>query len=235
MGCLWDVEEPKERLWLYGSNWLWMFDLGRNFEEEDSSAVDHNNTVVNTEHSNGFTQLTRKRKRNQRQSSEPENLRKGTSGAGSKVPDSELGTGMSRKMQKVVHNEVSEIQQVDLYANQVLNADDEDDEDDEFLDNRERDQPKLSALDRLRSATDAAMHNEPNKMDVEKDGKKDGTPQWWHTYKYRPIMGIVPIGTGNFESGESSGLEVALIERPEWELNLPSRYYGNQEWEKPGL
>ncbi|PBP27600.1 hypothetical protein BUE80_DR001377 [Diplocarpon rosae] len=46
----------------------------------------------------------------------------------------------------------------------------------------------------------------------------------WHTFKYRPIVGIVVVGEGEAE------LEVALVERPIWEADLPPRYYGEQEW-----
>ena len=61
------------------------------------------------------------------------------------------------------------------------------------------------------------------------------------TNRYRPILGLVPIihdedSKGQEENGDGQAtppaLEVALIERPFWELDLPPRFHGNQEWEK---
>ena len=56
-------------------------------------------------------------------------------------------------------------------------------------------------------------------------------PPHWHTFKYRPILGIVPLGTAA-EGGEggTGRVEVALVERPLWEMELPARYQGDQEW-----
>ncbi|KAI9862361.1 MAG: U3 small nucleolar RNA-associated protein [Vezdaea acicularis] len=63
---------------------------------------------------------------------------------------------------------------------------------------------------------------------------------WWVTTKYRPILGVVPIKA--FDMGETSesnekkpGIEVALIERPAWDLDLPPRFDGDQEWGEQGL
>ena len=44
--------------------------------------------------------------------------------------------------------------------------------------------------------------------------------KWWITYKYRPIFGIVPLSTAG------DPLEVALVERPGWDLDMPERYLG---------
>lgn len=61
-------------------------------------------------------------------------------------------------------------------------------------------------------------------------------PRWWHTYKYRDIMGIVPLSpsssldeefvaeNGGDEGSSGSNLEVAVIERPMWDVELPGRY-----------
>ena len=65
----------------------------------------------------------------------------------------------------------------------------------------------------------------------------------WHTYKYRPILGVVALGIeacAEFQSVSNGGdvyaarrgAEVALVERPMWDLDLPPRYHGDQEWEK---
>jgi U3 small nucleolar RNA-associated protein 4 len=222
MGCLWDVEGENERLWLYGTRWLFMFDLSRDFPTQEKSFSTTRDTIVSLDLDNTVTP-NRKRKRSQVPDEELGSLKKGTSGAGGRIPDELLGTGMSRKMQRVlqeVGNE--EVQQLDTRSHQDIDMLDKD-SDDENVALTKPIRIKLSALDQLRGAADASI--EP----VKNDGTSNEPPHWWHTYKYRPIMGIVPIE----DSG--TGLEVALVERPEWELDLPPRYYGSQEWEKPGL
>ncbi|KAG5946112.1 hypothetical protein E4U53_006630 [Claviceps sorghi] len=50
--------------------------------------------------------------------------------------------------------------------------------------------------------------------------------KWWITYKYRPILGIVPFAT------TSKDVEVAVVERPSWDLAMGERYFGGEEWER---
>ncbi|EFW15824.1 U3 small nucleolar RNA-associated protein [Coccidioides posadasii str. Silveira] len=62
--------------------------------------------------------------------------------------------------------------------------------------------------------------------------------RWWHTFKYREILGIVPLGQG-FTAGDAAGaswanegmggLEVAVVERPMWDVALPGRYVRDYE------
>lgn len=218
MGCLWDVGE-KERLWLYGSNWLWMFDLSRDFSSNEDHSLTNGHAQIKREHTftngdaNGTmstiegTKSNRKRKRG-----------RGT-GAGNKVPDSELGTGMSRKMQLITFDNGSETrEEVDLENRQDTSEMDLDESDDD------------NALERFQRGEDAdSVLLNRDGMSLEGRDDDDGPPLWWHSYKYRPIMGVVPlIGT------DKQGIEVALVERPMWENDLPPRYYG-QEWGKPGL
>ncbi|KHN95969.1 Wdr1p [Metarhizium album ARSEF 1941] len=54
----------------------------------------------------------------------------------------------------------------------------------------------------------------------------DEPKKWWITYKYRPILGVVPIDT------PGQNLEVALIERPTWDMELPERYFAEEEWDR---
>ncbi|CAK7228996.1 U3 small nucleolar RNA-associated protein [Sporothrix bragantina] len=59
-------------------------------------------------------------------------------------------------------------------------------------------------------------------------------PRWWHTFKYRPILGVVPLAAASSSSSSSTStsgypsLEVALIERPGWDIDLPLRYGGDE-------
>lgn len=45
----------------------------------------------------------------------------------------------------------------------------------------------------------------------------EGKATWFLTHKYTPIVGIVPLKTGD-------NVEVVLIERPIWDLDLPPRF-----------
>jgi U3 small nucleolar RNA-associated protein 4 len=45
---------------------------------------------------------------------------------------------------------------------------------------------------------------------------------WWMTLKYRPILGVVPLDEG----------EIALVERPIWDMEMPERYFAGEEWER---
>lgn len=44
-------------------------------------------------------------------------------------------------------------------------------------------------------------------------------PKWFMTFKYRPILGMVPVA-----AEEGRAVQVALIERPVWDLKLPPRF-----------
>ena len=49
--------------------------------------------------------------------------------------------------------------------------------------------------------------------------------KWWITYKYRPILGMMPLES-------DSAFEVALVERPTWDVEMPETYFGGEEWER---
>lgn len=57
----------------------------------------------------------------------------------------------------------------------------------------------------------------------DKDEKKRNPETWWHSFKYRPVLGMVPV------ANESETLEVVLVERPSWDLDLPPRFVGSHE------
>ncbi|KAI9172249.1 Wdr1p [Paramyrothecium foliicola] len=50
--------------------------------------------------------------------------------------------------------------------------------------------------------------------------------KWWITYKYRPIFGMARL------SSDDQPMEVAVVERPTWDLDLPESYYAGQPWER---
>jgi U3 small nucleolar RNA-associated protein 4 len=185
-GCIWDVNAVNERVWIYGAGWLWMFDLSQDLPHKQI---------------NGETS-SKKRKRG----------KESASGAGSMIPDKELGTGISRKMQRIIHEEVDETEDVPFHDKDTADADS--DVDGESM-----------ALERLR-------RGDEEEVVTNGDTKNTTGRPWWRTFKYRPILGICAIG----EQGEGDiGPEVAIVERPIWEADLGPRYFGDQEWEKGSL
>lgn len=232
--AVWDVRGQNERIWLYGVSWLWMFDLSR-----DLPAVDEEQEDVDV--ANGINKevgLKRKRQDNDEES-KASNPRSDT-GAGSKVPNAELGIGIGRKMRKTDGADASVGQWISLDAGQEISSDDEGG----YTLANESDLA-LVRLRRGNSDTNGHVDNsnhaeisENDDADVAKirDGER---PAYWHTYKYRPILGIAPLGSeseavtaaGGEDDDSLSGLEVALVERPLFDVDLPPRYAGNQEWD----
>ncbi|RDA86203.1 hypothetical protein CP532_3470 [Ophiocordyceps camponoti-leonardi (nom. inval.)] len=51
--------------------------------------------------------------------------------------------------------------------------------------------------------------------------------KWWVTFKYRPMLGIVPLSEADDQT-----LEVALVERPAWDKYMPARYFAEHELER---
>jgi U3 small nucleolar RNA-associated protein 4 len=242
MGCIWHVGGSRERVWLYGSNWMWMYDLSRDLPQQETSiSLPGQNTITNGEAEH--LRPRRKRKRGFGRGSEIDDPRKGTAGAGGKVPDSKTGIGISRKIQKIcIEDDVTRTtyewrQRQEVDDSNVNESDEE---------NGAADNLGITLDHAQSSGEDAALHELPQGEDdsIEQynangsiiDSSDDGgPPHWWHTYKYRPIMGVVPLDSNNESADQGGVVEVAVVERPIWEVDLPPRYYGDQEWEKPGI
>ncbi len=169
-----------------------MFDLSRDFPSSEDNGQVNGNGVNGTEKS-------KKRKR--------KSGKEHPSGAGGMVPDERLGTGISRKMQRFIQEEVEEDTAL------ILDSMD--------LDSSEEPSTSASAsqLERLRRGKNADGGGR-------REEGYEPRPHDWHSFKYRPIMGAVLIGEGT----KGLGPEVAVVERPVWDLGLPGRWEGEQEW-----
>lgn len=246
MGCVWDISGVRDRVWIYGSAWLWMFDLARDFPASDFPEV-----LVNGESQNE-TKSSKKRKRHQDRRDQKE-LMKATTGAGSKIPDEEVNLGTGNKMRKSAGLEQSEGKWVTLktvpHRARVASGGDDDDDDSGSSDDPASGKSALVSLRRTENRNTTPPHrngaSEPVTIgDAAVLRSTEDGPAYWHTYKYRPILGMVMLdgGLGTDDHGRSdnedskndfrSGIEVALVERPEWEIDFPPRYHGDQEWEK---
>lgn len=206
MGCIWDVDEAenKSRIWLYGSSWLWMFDLARDLPQGiaplDADASDENK---------------RKRKR-ELDAVESRVLVKTNAGAGGKVKDKELGAGMGLKVRThrgEQHNgdakeAVFEAGRSGREASDDESTGPEDADEDNNVDTDDEDNQRLVAL--RRKSSDGEDH------DRDEAGQlvQLGPPHHWHTFKYRPIVAVVPLERGDGAAASEGQLEVALVECP---------------------
>ncbi|KAF7718414.1 Uncharacterized protein PECH_008367 [Penicillium ucsense] len=240
MGCLWDLFEGRERVWLYGPSWLWMFDMQQDFPSpEEFKGKDEEPSQ----------QLVKASKRKRDPFDDDENERKKpNSGAGDKIARNQMDVHVGTKVRKIVGNDESQSEWISLDQERTRNV--EDDEAYEYDENFAA--SNQSALARLRREDGPA----PELSTPQKKGKSLGlngtinTPtksvapaggavsqparRWWHTYKYRDILGVVPLGGGLNDDGEESqslgdNLEVAIIERPMWDVELPGRYLRDYE------
>ena len=134
--------------------------------------------------------------------------RNGRSGAGGKTSEKKSQTGISREVRHFVNEESDKV--VELVPSMDVMDVDNSDGDEE-------------ALERMRRGS--VIGGEEG----DGNGKK---PHHWQTFKYRPIMGVVVIGERVGDEEGDTGPEVAIVERPIWEVDLPPRFYGDQEWKE---
>ena len=222
MGLVWDITKPKERIWLYGSSWLWMFDLSQDFS---NNSIDENQPLQQQDLKPKAG--SKKRKRNTEEISHQTTAhrsQKSNTGAGDPIPDSKLSSGLGHMVRKSEGSDTARSRWLDLGQARVSTS--EDDEQGEI---------KTAALVELQREEDEETTGEEA---AGLNGKHDSHgeratshPRCWSTFKYRPILGIVPLGD-EVLLNDNQDLEVALIERPLEEVELPARFYGDQEWDE---
>lgn len=224
MGCIWDIFDQRQRLWLYGSNWLWMFNMAQDLPDSDES----------TKHAS-LTSLKRKRECSMDPIERTE-LMKNTSGAGSKMPLNKLRQGIGGGLTKTVGTDSTWIK---LEEDGHPRPDNQDDSDEDMVSNEERGS-NLLRLRRIAHTNGAQSHPAV-------DGKTNGDthaggigsreqPSYWKTFQYRPILGIVPMNhpsagrdlamsaTTGREHRHMGNPEVVIVERPLWEADLPAAW-----------
>lgn len=239
MGCMWDLFEGRERLWLYGTSWLWMFDMLQDFlSPEDAEA----------EEDKASGQLVKASKRKRDPFEDGENERKKTnSGAGDRIPRSQMDIHLGTKVRKIVGSDESQGEWISLDQERprVPGEDDEAYEYDEnFAANNETNLARLRREDGATVENGTLQKSSQGKSTSSANGLGDppkkqmavanGTSprRWWHTYKYRDILGIVPLNAlsgDELEESASGNLEVAVVERPMWDVELPGRYVRDYE------
>ncbi|KAJ0104184.1 hypothetical protein J7T55_000535 [Diaporthe amygdali] len=191
------------RIWMYGTSFLFMLDISLDFTEQESTPSKKN----------------RKRKRG------------ADSGAGSKT---EVGALAPHHVRMSLAEDGKTGQWVDVdMADAEPQADGTGDEDENDNADEETDGGELEKL---------RKREQRGRSEGEGDapGTEEQRKKWWHTYKYRPILGVVPLesedgegringanGTSTNKALEIPTMEVALVERPKWDVDLPAHYVEN--------
>ncbi|KAL5612014.1 hypothetical protein BROUX41_000423 [Berkeleyomyces rouxiae] len=200
-GILWEGS----RAWMYGISFVFMLDLSQDLERPVNKAT---KALLAAE------EATRKRKRSANDS-----------GAGGKMARGALGP-VSISKQTTGSNAITEVFEYDSYRSHGAKAaaaeaprggdgDDDSDDDDNGADTTSE-LAKRRAQEMLLQQSAAAF--------VAAEECTTKPKAYGYTFKYRHILGMVPLSTGAKE-----GVEVALIERPLWEVDLPERYAGAHE------
>lgn len=202
-GALWSGE----RVWLYGNTFLFMLDLSQDLAEPTQPHSSSNGELV---------KQGTKRKRG------PD------TGAGSKM---EIGAAGPTKITHQVRGKPIEEIPLDGPVSDPMDEDEISQPADES-DSEDSDDENLGELALLRGAQGKATS----------ESQSDERLAFWHTYKYRPILGIVPLDDEDISTNGVTDtvshdkpwgtLEVALVERPLWDVDMPDRYFGDGEWEK---
>ncbi|KAJ6020553.1 hypothetical protein N7540_006057 [Penicillium herquei] len=234
MGCMWDVFEGRERLWLYGTSWLWMFDLLQDFPSPEEIEAESKPS--------GQLVQTSKRKRDPLEDGDNDR-KKPNSGAGDRMARSQMDIHLGTKVRKIVGSDESQGEWISLDQERprVAGEDDEAYEYDEtFANGNETTLARLRRGDgadgaaqpgsKDKSAPANGLGDTPKKQQLVVASGSSNQParRWWHTYKYRDILGIVPLNSLSGDQPEGN-LEVAVIERPLWDVELPGRYVKDYE------
>ncbi|CAH0048319.1 unnamed protein product [Clonostachys solani] len=122
-----------------------------------------------------------------------------STGAGGKMLQSNL---VPHKILKHVDGQEEDVEMGDAQRGDESNSDD-----DEFD----------AELTQVRNGNGAGNGVGPGSLDLASQDAQQKA--WWLTYKYRPIFGVVPL----------EGNEIALVERPTWDVEAADRYLGKDE------
>lgn len=200
------------RIWMYGVSFLFMLDISQDYADGEAAADE------STKH-----KRSRKRKRGV------------DTGAGSKMDKGEALAPQHVRVALAEDGKVGEWVDVQMADADRAESQVEDDDEDE---SGEEGGELQKLRDREQSAA-AAQKNGASEAAGE-DGSSTTHRNWWHTYKYRPILGMVPLSTTTEDVQQANGvvngktkgtsstktaaLEVALVERPKWDVDMPARY-----------
>jgi U3 small nucleolar RNA-associated protein 4 len=237
MGCFWCASPNGERLWLYGTTWLFMLDLSQDLPDPQVHGRIGKYDVLNP-----VENMQRKRIRPYDDMNSPA---KRNTGAGDTIRPSDASIGVTQ------HTLTSG----GSGANQALIKTEQVNDFDSGSDDEPRLQPSTVSLMRRKGKAgthsgfiDGDGHVLINGVGRESSlepcsGTRNSTsgdaPVSWYTFQYRAILGVVAIGQddartrGRYGDSKDAGrnVEVVIVERPMWDVGYPPRFDGGQDWE----
>jgi U3 small nucleolar RNA-associated protein 4 len=234
VGSFWDCGDRRnkgERLWLYGSKWLFMLDVSQDLQQHaptaekqdkgrrlgrydvlDAKSVE-DGVSKKRPSQNGHDGQHRRAERGSRK------RRRHNVGAGGVVPEREREGGLGRALTKFT-DDGDDAEMIDLDVDRDSEMDDEDVDDDSLaLMRRNRDQ-----------AASRAGHN----------GDDTPRPSYWCTFEYQSILGVAVIGPPPTEQAnpasdasdappEHPNLEVVIVERDMYDVEQVPRFDDGQD------
>lgn len=235
MGGMCSARYGANKVLFYGSSWMWIFDLTKDYPAPTSKDKSTSSTDVAKAASS-----SRKRKRENDEDYEALRLQRAAqnSGAGDLMPSAEATVSLGTKIRKIVGKDEEKSEVISLNAERREANDDGDDAENSnpFLVNGEPDFARLRR--ESDDGDDAEATNQDTKSRTDENGKAEGTESasstdglYWHSYKFRDILGVVPIDQQlPGEDGDDGVMfEVAVVERPTWDVELPDRYAKDYE------
>ena len=238
IGCFWGFGSHRDRLWLYGSTWLFMLDLSQDLPSQRMVGRLGRYEVLEP-----LNNIQKKRKR-------PVQDALGTvkrnTGAGDAIDDSEAYIGIGQGMLKFQGGTPTDAQVVEMGGPSSPMSHDEEESVPRnatlaLLRRQNYDKDRMAASDDVTKplVNGSAEHNDGAQSLAVSKSNSTRPRGWWYTFAYRSILGIVPIGQapdqvdeGRSDQSTAGGnMEVAIVERPPWDVDLPPRYDGGQDWE----
>lgn len=260
VGCFWDSSDRAnkgERLWLYGSTWLYMLDVSQDLPQEEKVPVTATRIATGEKIGTlgGYDVLepaedTRPASlesptdhEHRPESGRGEKKRKRNAGAGDEM-HVRYGAGGVGKLIRKFENTAEDADMIDTqFAPEGQNGGDLEDEEEE-----EEDEDVLALMRRGQDDHDNATSTKPTRR------------SHWHTFAYRSILGIsvigagagdapttevshsretdvsLSVGKGDEESAErrsnsNSNIEVVIVEREMVDVPQLPRFDGGQEWD----
>ena len=236
MACFWTVKAGHDRLWLYGATWLFMLDMSQDLSDPQVVV-----RIGDYEILKPVDSVKRKRKRSNL------DLKMGAkhnTGAGDAIRDLDAYIGTGHRFSKSSGSNPLHQQFIEMPKPESSSGDDV--EQPSFYDStlallRRKDNPNTSNDYVGANGTSHLNAYNCNNDDSETyaDTTSSASPKTWLTFNYRAIFGIVPISASGYSTEDDAGrdmatygnLEMAVVERPLWELAFTPRFDGGQDWD----
>lgn len=229
MDCFWDLTGPQDRLWMYGATWLFMLDMSQDLPLSPSIGRLGNYEVLEP--------VENMQKKRQIDATVQKSNKRRNTGAGSQVSPQERYLAIGSQVRRF-KDEGTDLRVFNLNRSRSPVSD----EDEEIILNGDF----ASARRALEDHNEGSVAQEANPNNPIDDHKQDREvirqvkqPGWWHTFQYRSVFGIVPLGpiASDDDADEVDPtklcprMEVVIIERPLYDVELPPRFDGGQDWE----